>query len=48
VLTATYRAYRQEIHHRSLDNGPAIVAHERFADERERVLAIWNEAMAPP
>jgi glutamate-ammonia-ligase adenylyltransferase len=45
VLTAAYRDYRRELHHRSLENAPAIVTDEHFAATRERVLAIWNATL---
>jgi glutamate-ammonia-ligase adenylyltransferase len=45
VLTRIYRDYRREIHYRSLDNAPAVVDQQRFAEERATVVAIWEEAM---
>jgi glutamate-ammonia-ligase adenylyltransferase len=45
LLTHAYRTYRTEIHHRSLDNEPAIVAADRFAGERAAVTATWNAVM---
>jgi glutamate-ammonia-ligase adenylyltransferase len=46
VLTATYREYRTEIHHRSLEGKPALVnRNERFEALREQVRVIWDSTM---
>jgi glutamate-ammonia-ligase adenylyltransferase len=47
-LTGAYRAYRQRIHHLSLDGAPAVVPDDEFADERAAVLAAWREAIESP
>ena len=44
-LTGAYRAYRQRIHHLSLDKGDAVVPATEFADVRAQVTAVWREAM---
>ena len=45
VLTGIYRAYRQRIHHLSLDGAETVVPAGEFADERARVTAIWRATM---
>jgi glutamate-ammonia-ligase adenylyltransferase len=45
VLTGAYRAYRQRIHHLSLDRAPSVVASTEFSAEREAVTATWRETM---
>jgi glutamate-ammonia-ligase adenylyltransferase len=45
VLTGIYRAYRQRIHHLSLDGADTVVPVAEFATEREQVTAIWRAAM---
>jgi [glutamine synthetase] adenylyltransferase / [glutamine synthetase]-adenylyl-L-tyrosine phosphorylase len=45
-LTEIYRGYRGALHHRSLENLPAVVDDGLFAPERARVIAIWEEAMS--
>jgi glutamate-ammonia-ligase adenylyltransferase len=45
VLTRIYRAYRSEIHHRSLENAPAVVDAGEFSAERAAVVAVWNDVM---
>jgi [glutamine synthetase] adenylyltransferase / [glutamine synthetase]-adenylyl-L-tyrosine phosphorylase len=45
TLTGIYRAYRQRIHHLSLDGAKTVVAAEEFAAERARVSAIWSATM---
>jgi len=45
VLTGIYRAYRQRIHHLSLDGAEAVVPDGEFAAEREQVTAIWLATM---
>jgi glutamate-ammonia-ligase adenylyltransferase len=46
VLTAAYRAYRQRIHHLSLEDGGSVVSGTEFADQRAQVGAIWQATMA--
>jgi [glutamine synthetase] adenylyltransferase / [glutamine synthetase]-adenylyl-L-tyrosine phosphorylase len=45
VLTGIYRAYRQRIHHLSLDGAETAVPATEFADERSQVTAIWRATM---
>ncbi|MFO1394535.1 MAG: bifunctional [glutamate--ammonia ligase]-adenylyl-L-tyrosine phosphorylase/[glutamate--ammonia-ligase] adenylyltransferase [Steroidobacteraceae bacterium] len=45
VLTGAYRAYRQRIHHLSLDGAEAVVPASEFAAERAAVSAVWSAAM---
>jgi glutamate-ammonia-ligase adenylyltransferase len=45
-LTGIYRRYRAALHHRSLENLPAVVDDDEFAAERGRVIAIWEAAMS--
>ena len=45
VLTGAYRAYRQRIHHLSLESGGSLVPSGEFAAERDAVSAIWRAAM---
>jgi glutamate-ammonia-ligase adenylyltransferase len=47
VLTAAYRAYRQRMHHLSLEGGDSIAPAAEFADTRAAVSAIWRETMEP-
>jgi [glutamine synthetase] adenylyltransferase / [glutamine synthetase]-adenylyl-L-tyrosine phosphorylase len=42
VLTTAYRAYRQRIHHLSLEQGGSVVPAAEFADERAAVAEIWH------
>jgi glutamate-ammonia-ligase adenylyltransferase len=42
VLTGAYRAYRQRIHHLSLEGGGSVVRGPEFAAERDAVAAIWR------
>jgi len=44
VLTAAYRAYRQRLHHLSLEAAGNAVPDLEFAAERAAVSAIWNAA----
>jgi glutamate-ammonia-ligase adenylyltransferase len=44
-LTGAYRAYRQRMHHLSLEAGPTVVPAEEFAGLRATVTAIWRQAM---
>ncbi len=45
VLTDAYRAYRQRIHHLSLEAGGSVVPEGEFAAQRAAVRAIWNATM---
>jgi glutamate-ammonia-ligase adenylyltransferase len=45
LLTGAYRAYRQRIHHLSLDGADAVVPATEFAEVREQITAVWREAM---
>jgi glutamate-ammonia-ligase adenylyltransferase len=45
VLTGAYRAYRQRMHHLSLDAADTVVPAEEFADTRAAVSAIWCSTM---
>ena len=47
-LTGAYRAYRQRIHHLSLDGAAAVVPDGEFVDERAAVMAAWREAIESP
>jgi glutamate-ammonia-ligase adenylyltransferase len=47
VLTAAYRAYRQRMHHLSLEGGDSIADATEFAATRAAVSAIWRETMEP-
>jgi [glutamine synthetase] adenylyltransferase / [glutamine synthetase]-adenylyl-L-tyrosine phosphorylase len=47
VLTAAYRAYRQRMHHLSLEGGDSIAAAAEFAETRAAVSAVWSETMEP-
>jgi len=42
VLTAAYRAYRQRLHHLSLEQAGSAVPESEFAAERAAVSATWN------
>jgi glutamate-ammonia-ligase adenylyltransferase len=42
VLTGTYRAYRQRLHHLSLEQAGSSVPDSEFAAERAAVSAAWN------
>jgi [glutamine synthetase] adenylyltransferase / [glutamine synthetase]-adenylyl-L-tyrosine phosphorylase len=44
VLTGAYRAYRQRLHHLSLDSAGNAVPESEFAAERSAVSAIWHGA----
>jgi glutamate-ammonia-ligase adenylyltransferase len=44
VLTGAYRAYRQRLHHLSLEAEESRVPDTEFAAERAAVSAIWNAA----
>jgi glutamate-ammonia-ligase adenylyltransferase len=45
VLTGAYRAYRQRLHHLSLDGESSIAPAAEFAAVRAEVTAIWRRAM---
>jgi [glutamine synthetase] adenylyltransferase / [glutamine synthetase]-adenylyl-L-tyrosine phosphorylase len=45
VLTGAYRAYRQRMHHLSLEGGENVVPAGEFDATREAVLSIWRETM---
>ena len=45
ALTGIYRAYRQRIHHLSLDGADTVLPAGEFADERAQVTAIWRATM---
>jgi [glutamine synthetase] adenylyltransferase / [glutamine synthetase]-adenylyl-L-tyrosine phosphorylase len=45
TLTGIYRAYRQRIHHLSLDGAETVVPDVEFAGERAQVTAIWSATM---
>jgi glutamate-ammonia-ligase adenylyltransferase len=44
-LTATYRKYRERIHHLSLAGGNNVIGDDEFMKERTKVIEIWNEVM---
>jgi len=41
-LTATYRKYRERMHHLSLEDGGDVIADTEFVEERQRLIEIWN------
>ena len=45
VLTAAYRAYRQRMHHLSLEAADTVVSAEEFAETRAAISAIWDATM---
>jgi len=45
VLTGAYRAYRQRMHHLSLEAAETVVPDTEFAETRAAVGAIWEEVM---
>jgi glutamate-ammonia-ligase adenylyltransferase len=45
LLTGAYRAYRQRMHHLSLDKADTVVPEAEFAAVREQVSAVWRAAM---
>jgi glutamate-ammonia-ligase adenylyltransferase len=47
VLTAAYRAYRQRMHHLSLEGGDSVAPATEFESTRAAVTAIWRETMEP-
>ncbi|MET0658563.1 MAG: bifunctional [glutamate--ammonia ligase]-adenylyl-L-tyrosine phosphorylase/[glutamate--ammonia-ligase] adenylyltransferase [Steroidobacteraceae bacterium] len=44
-LTATYRKYRERLHHAALAGDGGIVPAAEFEEERRRVVEIWRETM---
>ncbi|MDM8560702.1 bifunctional [glutamate--ammonia ligase]-adenylyl-L-tyrosine phosphorylase/[glutamate--ammonia-ligase] adenylyltransferase [Candidatus Parabeggiatoa sp. HSG14] len=44
-LSEAFRAYRAENHRLALQNKPALVANEKFAEYRQRVMHWWDEIM---
>ncbi len=45
VLTGAYRAYRQRMHHLSLEAASNVVSAEEFAEVRAAVTAIWDATL---
>jgi glutamate-ammonia-ligase adenylyltransferase len=45
VLTSAYRAYRQRIHHLSLERAGGVVSADEFRTERAAVAGIWQRTM---
>ncbi|NJD32426.1 MAG: bifunctional [glutamate--ammonia ligase]-adenylyl-L-tyrosine phosphorylase/[glutamate--ammonia-ligase] adenylyltransferase, partial [Gammaproteobacteria bacterium] len=45
LLTGAYRAYRQRMHHLSLDGASTVVPVGEFVEVREQVKAVWRAAM---
>jgi glutamate-ammonia-ligase adenylyltransferase len=45
LLTGAYRAYRQRMHHLSLDKADTVVPETEFAAVREQVSAVWRTAI---
>jgi glutamate-ammonia-ligase adenylyltransferase len=45
VLTSAYRAYRQRMHHLSLEAAGNVVPEAEFGDSRAAVRAIWDATM---
>jgi glutamate-ammonia-ligase adenylyltransferase len=48
VLTGAYRAYRQRLHHLSLEGQGNLTPATDFAATREAVSAVWGAAMQDP
>ena len=48
LLTGAYRAYRQRIHHLSLESGGSVVPESEFAAERTAVRSIWEATIGDP
>jgi glutamate-ammonia-ligase adenylyltransferase len=46
VLTGAYRAYRQRMHHLSLEAADNVVSAEEFREVRAAVTAIWGATMS--
>ena len=44
-IAAYYRAYRQRIHHLSLESGGSLVPSTEFTAERAAVSGIWQATM---
>jgi glutamate-ammonia-ligase adenylyltransferase len=45
VLTGAYRAYRQRMHHLSLEGRETVVAATEFAAQRAAVTALWDATL---
>jgi len=45
VLTGAYRAYRQRMHHLSLESASNVVPADEFREVRAAVTAIWDATM---
>jgi glutamate-ammonia-ligase adenylyltransferase len=45
VLTNAYRAYRQRMHHLSLEAANNVVSDDEFRETRAAVTAVWNATM---
>ena len=45
LLSDAYRAYREVVHRKSLQEEQALVSEEQFADFRRGVLRIWAELL---
>jgi glutamate-ammonia-ligase adenylyltransferase len=45
VLTLAYRAYRQRIHHLSLERAAGVVSADEFRTQRAAVADIWRRTM---
>ncbi len=45
LLTGAYRAYRQRMHHLSLDGASTVVPAAEFVEVREQVKSVWRDAM---
>jgi glutamate-ammonia-ligase adenylyltransferase len=45
VLTRSYRAYRQRLHHLSLEGGSNVAPAAEFAATRAAVSAVWRDVM---
>jgi glutamate-ammonia-ligase adenylyltransferase len=46
VLTGAYRAYRQRMHHLSLESASNVVPADEFREVRAAVTAIWDATMS--
>jgi [glutamine synthetase] adenylyltransferase / [glutamine synthetase]-adenylyl-L-tyrosine phosphorylase len=44
-LTTTYRKYRHRMHHLSLEGGDDVISDSEFAEERAKLIAMWNAEM---
>ncbi len=47
LLTDAFRAYRARVHQLTLQDRPAVVGADEFADYRDGVVRIWQELMEP-